>query len=169
MGFRVINCYDRAILLLRNYKECIPRHHGYEQIAASGVSRFLQNDDGRQPAIWYVKNIQQFEKFKGEKIVVFFEDLMKNPHDAIKALAAFMKVDAEEVNRYLKNMDQHQENSLNRYEKMGHQSQTKGAVTNIDFHQKNFSADELTEFDDYFQDQLGNEIFQKYLSRYINN
>lgn len=166
MGFSVIDCYDRAILLLRNYKECITRHHGHEQIEAMGVSRFLKNDYGRQPAIWYVKNIQQFEKFKGDKMVVFFEDLMENPEHSIKALAAFMNVDTERVNQYLKNMDEHHENSLNRYEKMGHQSQTRGKAVNVDLYQRKFSTEALMEFDNYFRGQLGDKIFQKYLSRY---
>lgn len=40
MGFSVIDCYDRTVLLLRNYKGCITRHHGYEQIAEMGCQAF---------------------------------------------------------------------------------------------------------------------------------
>lgn len=98
--------------------------------------------------------------------MVFFEDMVENPERSIKALTTFMNFDARKVNEYLKNMDKHCESSLNHYEKMGHQSETKGSATNVAFHQRQFGAGALKEFDNYFQDQLGNKVFQKYLSRY---
>lgn len=169
MGFSVIDCYDKSILLLRDYKECITRHHGYEKIQAVGVRTFLENDTGRQPAIWYVKNVCAFEKFKGEKIILYFEDMVRSQDVVLRSLEKFLNLDSKRVDQFIEQLKTNNERSLKKYEMMGHKSHTSGSVNKTDFHQNKYTHEELLEFDNYFKSKLGEELFHKYLRPYLSN
>lgn len=163
-----IHRYNKVILLLRNYKECIVRHHGMKTIRnASSTSNFLANKKMSQPAIWYVNNLISYDHFKKEKLVIYYEDLMSNPEETINLLKTFLKLDEMVCEGFLRNIEGHFNNSLTKYVNKGHQSYTKSYNIAVGFHENQLTKEEKKEFDDYFLEKCGDEIFSRYLRRYV--
>lgn len=167
MGFKVINGYKKAILLLRDYKECIVRHHGVETVQSSDIESFLNKTSGSQPPNWYIKNIESFERFKGDKHVVYYEDLIQYPQESISSLASFLGLPGDLAKAYIDQIESFSNQSLSEYQALGHTTETHNNRENLKFHQQKLSGEELETFDSYFKSQLQRKgLFEKYLSRY---
>ena len=71
---------DKLILLIRDYKECIPRHLYTEKIvSAEMVTKMFGREFGiRDRASQYFENLVLFDVCPVTKYVIYYEDIMKD-------------------------------------------------------------------------------------------
>ena len=89
-GFISIHNYQKAIILLRDYKECLLRQLTLEWEQSKNVVDFLADKSFIQPPYWYIKNLQAYHNFQGEKTLVYYEDLVVNPVKELEKIIDFM-------------------------------------------------------------------------------
>ena len=165
-GAKRVKHYSKIILLLRNYKECIVRHHGIERINEfQSIKSFLQ-DKKRQTSLWYANNVISFHKFKGPKIVLYYEDLILQPARSIHKLSTFLDLDMNESKKFIENIDDHYSISLNKYTQKGHKSFTKNFNQAIGIHESKLKDQDKEAFDIFFKNVCGEEVYRQYLIRY---
>lgn len=161
------NQYSKLILLLRNYKDCIVRHHGLDHIHKyPSLKRFLIDKKQNQPPVWYASNIMEFHKFTGDKIILYYEDLMTNPEDSILKLSSFLDLEIDVAKEFIKDIDKHYLTSVNRYIEKGHESFTNKLNQAIGVHESKLETHEKIAFDLFFEDICGTEVYNQYLIRY---
>jgi len=145
---------DSIILLLRNYKECIPRHcRRIEDDATShGETHPLKFS--------YIDNLLYFERssFKN-KHVVYYEDLIVQPMVVLRDLLNFLDVDDGRLLEFFERYDEIKDKSIEAYS----ESQTQGKEVLV--HSKKFSREEILKFDELVKAQSP-ECYEKYLIRY---
>ena len=141
---------NNIILLLRNYKECLVRHQGSRKITQNPIHHLKQ----------YTDNILFYEKWKGKKIILYYEDLILDFNNSIYKLTNFINIPQPIVINFIKNYDHHKQKSIESYKRCGHDSVTKGK--NLLFHSKNLSKQIKKQLDEYI---ISNKIL--YLNRYI--
>lgn len=166
-GYRNIHNYQKVLLIVRNYKECIVRHHGMNLIKSqySDVVNFLNDLSIEQPASWYMKNIMAFDEFSSEKLVIYYEDLIREPDKNLRLIGEFLDVDNKEVNKFILNLSEHREKSINAYTSNGHESITRGKASALTYHSGHLTNQEKKDFDKFFR-SMDAEVFYKYLSMY---
>jgi hypothetical protein len=135
------------------------RHYGYDII--KNVTEFFKVDmpnSGIKPST-FINNIKSFEKYKGEKILIYYEDLIEYPKESINKIYNFLQFnDENRLNDFFNNYDYHKQKSIELYS----DSISKGI--NMLFHSKNFSRDSLDKFDIYYENEYP-ELY-KYIERY---
>ena len=169
-GYKNMHKYNKVLFLVRNYKECIVRHHGIENIRDnySTIKQFLNDKNITQPANWYVKNIDQFEKFEKEKLIIYYEDLIQTPSVILKQIGEFLNIEESKVAIFIENIDYHKANSIKAYTLKSHKSETQGKASALTFHSDKLNKDEIDQFDTYFRD-WNNGLYAKHLLRYEFN
>ncbi len=165
-GYLSIANYDKAILILRNYKECLVRHHGVNFVRSfSSVMDYLETSQRIQRPDWYIRNIEAFEQFQGKKMVLYYEDMLTSPELQIRRLATFLNLGSRRLDALLENLQAHKQRSVLLYRKQ-HDSVTVGDSGKLKYHSRqNMSLDECRAFDDYYRQKYP-ELFQAYLARY---
>jgi hypothetical protein len=170
---------DRLILLLRNYKECIPRHLGYwgeqKKITAKDLPRFIQETDGSRMedgdpfGLDYMANVIFYDEWKGEKSVFYYEDFMTDPNSVLKETLSFLKEDVseEKFNEFIENYEKHKEDSLQLYRKEIHFTMTAGKPLEnaLKYHSQFIPPQIRVEWDNYLISKF-EDIYIKYLDRY---
>jgi len=139
-----INEHSKAVLILRNYKESYVRH------ANQNLSSI--ND--------YIINIRQFDRYRGPKLVTYYEDLISDTN-AITSVLGFL-----DIKHKFSNIDINQlkQNSLELYIKSVQNKSVSGG-SDIHFHSKNLSLQTKKELDQHFMEELG-PLYNKYLAGY---
>jgi len=120
-----------VMLVLRNYKECIPRHTkattpeallqhavGLKATERPGAKkdangrRFTQSD--------YMALVKWYHEYQGKKTIVYYEDFVTNTAEELRRLADFIG-DVEEgtLENFIDNLDQHRKTSASKYNKFG--------------------------------------------------
>ena len=139
---------NKAILLVRNYKECLLRHQdgrpmrdGFFKKLTSGKS----ND--------YIGLIKLFDEFKGKKLLVYYEDLLDTPIWQMNKVCEFLSLPEKVIT------EKDRQDCLKIYTK----SQTKGE--HKIFHSLKLGA-EAQKWDESLQSRWP-KLFNKYLERYI--
>jgi len=164
-AFPVLHKYERVLLVVRGYKECLLRHNKDYWFAAKGVQAFLEDSRYEQPCAWYIENIKAFDGLQCPKLLIYYEDLMSSPHTEFKKIGAFLKFPEEGVGDFLDNLEGHFKESVFAYTAGGHSSETtqnRGLRT----HAEALLTDEQQrEFDDYFLNRYP-ELARTYLKRY---
>jgi hypothetical protein len=163
-----MNQYKKVILVIRNYKECILRHHKKAWPKYSNIVSMLTDEELRQPASWYIKNIDAFDKFEEEKLLIYYEDLLENPLETILDLSVFIGLDKERSQLLLDDMDAQYQNSVAAYTRGGHRSET-SATKDLNFHARTkLTKEEVREFDDFYftnHHRLANKYLRRYFTR----
>jgi hypothetical protein len=157
--------YRRLLLLVRNYKECLIRHHietGVFQKSAS-VEAFLTADCRQSPA-WYIENIRDFDAFEGEKLCVYYEEILEHPRVELTKIFDLLDIPVAGREEFFDHLALHQERSVNRYE-LNQKSYTRGAADKLVFHSQSVTPDQRREFDECYR-RHHPELFAKYLARY---
>jgi hypothetical protein len=72
---------DSLIFILRDPREVLLRHNNYKINIDKGYSFDM-----------YIKNIEFYLKFKGKKILFFYEDIITKKKDFIKSLYSFLSI-----------------------------------------------------------------------------
>lgn len=164
-AFQRMESYQTVILVLRDYRECLLRHHHYSWPDYADVATFLSDETLTQPASWYIRNIEAFEAFQGEKLLLYYEDLMTSPTTAIQRLSQFLELDSEKTDQFLKNLDFHFSQSVQAYTRKKKVSYT-ASSKNLTFHaDTKLRSDQVQEFDEFYFSRYPS-LAQTYLHRY---
>lgn len=167
-AFEVMEKYPGIILVLRDYRECLIRHNleYWQGLENQDVISFLETEEIDQPANWYIKNIEAFEKYPGKKLCLYYEDLMQNPAPGVRAISEFLGLDKQKTEEFIDNVEEHQKASVNAYTKYGKTRSFTGKSKSLDHHSKsNLTPEQILEFDEYYFTNYP-ELANKYLTRY---
>ena len=104
-------------MIIRDYKEAVIRH--------AAASRKIENVDEINKCLeGYIHCLQSYDEFDGEKIIIYYEDLMISPKEEVAKLMSFLEIDEREMfDAFFKKYSQHKQKSIRGY-KPG--SMTKG-------------------------------------------
>jgi hypothetical protein len=164
-AFPVMDRHPRVILVLRDYRECLLRQHAGAWREKPEVARFLEMDEVAHPPHWYIRNLEAFDRFGGEKLLLYFEDLILDPEPAIRKLAAFLDLDPARTRDFLENLDGHFDASVEAYTSSGHASQT-ATKKDVQGHARKWlTPGQRREFDLYYQERHP-DLYERYLKRY---
>lgn len=143
--------FDRMILVVRNYKEVIVRHHG----------KCRSN-----PNLWksmfevYFDDIKYYDNFEGDKMVIYYEDVVMDVNSVVVQLKNFFDVSDDIVNDFLNDISNHTSSSIKDYEK-SNESVTKG--NSLNFHMKKITDNVWKAIEDIENKHSDNHIIQRYI------
>lgn len=169
-GFVPIDRYDKVIMVVRNYKECLVRHLSNEWQNAATVADFLEDKSALQPAYWYIYNLQAYEDFKGEKTLLHYEDLITQPISTLSKFLDFIDLSQKpkSLEEFESNLDFHKRRSISLYAD-NQESVTLGDTKQLRYHsEKTLTASEREDFDLYYQSHYP-KLYSKYLTRYAES
>lgn len=167
-GFEVMHQYNKVILIIRDYRECLLRHNHELWSKTNDVKTFLEDQTVKHPASWYIQNIQSFDEFTGDKIVLYYEEILSDPSSQIPGLCDFLDFPRDRCIEFLNNLPEHSKKSVSAYTSTTHTSETKLNPTNFRFHAtKNLTPAQQLEFDQYYQEHYP-DLFEKYLFKYAS-
>lgn len=140
--------FNKLVLVVRDYKEAIPRHQP-------------QLNQGSIDA--YISPLISYDNFSGDKLVIYYEDLITKPKHTLKSLLTFLnEYDETLLDNFIQNYDKHKKNSLTIYDKYQGGNRglylKEGRVEDLNAHKKNLSKDNLS--------RLDNSINHKLVDRY---
>lgn len=143
------------ILIARNFNECIIRE------IRDPNTGLIPWDRVDAEISKYVKLFYDFELWNGKKIVIYYEDLLKNYKNSICTLLRFARLfNNEKFADFIHNYDYHKNASISYYDKKGG-SQTKG--DKINYHRKFIPLEKKLLIQNTLIEEH-NEIFKKYLT-----
>ena len=152
---------ENLVLVLRDYRECFVRHCRGRTFEKR-VSRMTDFTD----------NIEMYDKFKGNKMIMYYEDFVKSPQIYMKEFLDFLGVKNDWKNIDVK---KHRDISVELYEKGGVENvgtQTRGAPSltkgkaDFTFHQQDLTYEMKQQLEDWFKSEYA-EFHKNYLNRYI--
>lgn len=156
---------DKLILIIRDYKEAIPRHHK----EAPGIDfptlkeRFIGEMRGLpNEKCDYIKAIQHFDTWPGPKLLLYYEDLISASELLVLEIAHLLELDQSRVTEFIKDINHHKQNSVQCYHT---KSWTQGREEQLKFHQQQLPAELLNFAKQYIQTNFPN-IYDKYLYKY---
>lgn len=164
-AYPVMKFYKRVVLIIRDYRECILRYYKGTWSDHPDVVALLTDEGLKQPACWYIKNIEAFDAFQGEKLLIYYEDLLEKPEETITELSEFLGLDQKKTQFFLEDIDVHFQNSVNAYTRGGKRSET-SSTKDVSFHAKTkLTLDQVKEFDEFYFSRCP-DLANKYLRRY---
>lgn len=150
-----------VILLLRNYKECIPRHALLPvNPNKKDVIRAFNED-----LIKYTSLIKEYDTWQSKKTLVYYEDLILSPDTELKKVLDFFGMPHTFLESFLNEYDKHRKTSVEQYSKFVQKSQTKGDKNLLRYHSGAYDIELKKELDNIIRKGLPG-LFDKYLSRY---
>ncbi len=161
----VMDRYSKVILVVRDYRECLIRHHTALWRDTLDVASFLEATDVYQPPSWYIENIAAFDAFDGPKLLVYYEDLVGEPEKPIRELSQFIGFDRGRTEEFITTLEERKAASLVAYQRRDHTSETNGSADFGHHAKKNLSSVQAAEFDEYYRISYP-ELFALYLERY---
>ncbi|MFW6281313.1 MAG: hypothetical protein ACOC1O_00785 [bacterium] len=163
----LINNYNKVILCLRDYKEIFGKHilRFYNEDILTTPQELLNKYWRKDQNVLindYFNNIIAFDKFKSDKILLYYEDILFNPKN-LKSLLDFLDIyDENKFNKFKNNFNNLKKKSSNlRSDK----NKTTKDNDNIKYYSSNFSDEKLKILDDFIKSKYP-IISEKYLERY---
>lgn len=156
--------HDKLIMLVRDYRECIPRHLYSEKIVSTEmIMKAFGTEFGiRDRACQYIENLVLFDMCRVKKCLIYYEDLIN-----------FGKTEFLKVVYFLRNESKHDISKM--FHVLNWETESAKALKNydapavsggeIDFHKKKI---EEPGFMEQIMKDANNYIFEKYLTRYEN-
>jgi hypothetical protein len=139
--------FSRAVLLLRNYREC-----------------FVREANCQLPRMEaYGANIAAFDVFPGDKHLLYYEDLIGN-FDQMRMLLDFLRIDTRDKPFDLAH---HRFVSTYMYHAR-HTAHTRTQPENFTFHSSRLNPQQLNEIDTWLRAQLQPPLFERYVARYLS-
>ena len=145
---------DFLIIILRNYKECLPRHLLNNLKNKKILTRETEA---------YIKNIGLYEKWNNNKLLIYYEDLMTNFEFTFNRVVDFLTLDNNRYKKLIENFNYHKEKSIKFYSTVSAISVTRGE--DLFYHSKKLSPFFRNKLDTYIF-KNARLIFTKYLARY---
>lgn len=165
-GWKVMDRYSDAILLLRDYRECLMRRHRFLWHETRDVDAFMKSTWVWQSPDWYVRNLVAFDSFPGRKLLLHYEDLLARPEPNIRTIAEFFGFPEAAVAEFLENYSNHVERSVDLYSDHRHLSGTRGDPRQLDRYAGSILSEfERKAFDDWFRAHHAG-LFERYLEVY---
>jgi len=160
-----IDRYDKLILLVRNYKECIPRHyHPFIQITPV-ITTYLKSNPvmAGKRLNEYIENLQTYNEFSKEKIIVYYEDLITDTKGTIDKVFKFLELkDTNRLEMFYNDIESHKQRSIEL-----HENECFSEGKDLLYHSKQFTTEELKEFDTFMKGS-NKDIFNSRLIRYCS-
>ncbi len=151
----------KIIVIVRDYKECIPRHMTVDKHRLGVVIEAMRKMRGltaTQNPLSYIHPLAVYDKWlEKNRLLIYYEDLMTGPEKQIKRIGAFVEADTSE---FIDSYESHRLTSLKSYS----DPQTKGEK--LKFHRTIFSRKESFYIDDMFLRSEKCKQYKKYLMRY---
>jgi hypothetical protein len=144
---------DALVLVIRNYKECIPRH---TKPALYNMTILEQHCDS------YMKNIVFYDNWEGPKRVLYYEDLIVDFEKYYCEILPIIDADMKLHKVLFDNLEEHKNICLKQYDKVCG-SQTKGKMAI--FHSKLLNKEALKVINNCIN-KLEYKNIQKYIERY---
>lgn len=145
---------ERLIFIIRNPREVLLRHHNYNMCFSK------QNCDSFD---LYFELIDYFLGFKGDKLLLFYEDLIENREESTNKIYRFLNIDKKEKLNYV----------IENIEKLYTLS---GTATNrgwgginsdsINYYYKRLNGNKKISFDNYIQSKLENNNYKFIVEKY---
>lgn len=164
-AFPIMSLYPKVILLLRDYRECLLRHHRRLWEHSAGVTSFLEATDAFQPPCWYIGNVAAFDRFADPKLLIYYEDLISTPQSAVWQLSTFLGLHRDRTRGFVEGLDEFRAKSVGSYVDGGHESVTVGEDDPRRHSREHLSRTEAEAFDEYYA-QYYPVLFDRYLKRY---
>ena len=125
---------DKLVVLVRDYKECMVRHAAAESWKMSldekAKKKFDEETKGKNEKVDYVEVLMYYDEWPGEKILIYYEDLMLHPKREIKKIVEFLDLNRKRMEVMFSNLEKHINSGIRVYHAG---SQTKGK--NLKYHQ----------------------------------
>ncbi len=102
-----------VIFLLRDYKQAIMRHYKDDSIAKI-KKRFNDTLNGNQDPL-YFELIRYYESWQKNKMLIYYEDLIREPVIEINRLIDFLKIKTDKYAELINHLDYHIEQSRQVY------------------------------------------------------
>ena len=147
---------DFLFLLIRNYKECIYRNFYKDNMTL----RNFDISDITHQVKHYIDNIDFFERWTGQKKLVYYEDLISNFEETFEEFLVILKIKNSTFKNFIQNYDKYKNDSLNNYKPGSH---TSGAEKL--YHSLKMTEPERKKWDKLIID-TNERLFCKYLLRY---
>lgn len=164
-AYAVMEKHPRVVLVLRDYRECLLRQHLRLWQQKPEVAAFLEAGQVLQPPAWYLRNIEAFDRYGREKLLLYYEDLLLKPETSLRALSAFLGLDPAKTEEFLREVGRHYRESIEAYTYSGHTSQT-SLDKDVQGHARKWlTPDQQREFDLYYQERHP-DLYERYLKRY---
>lgn len=131
---------NRLILLIRDYRECLPRHaHFNKNIYLNESKKFNEN-------------LKIYDKLNLNKILIYYEDLILKTKETLSKILFFLnEYDEKKLNLFIESLDHHRSESINIYDKT-EKSFTKGE--NLHSHKSKLSDLDINYLDSLFNHKL---------------
>lgn len=167
------------VFLMRNPKECISRQTG-DYYYSFKIKDALLNLQPRGNQIHlhrydYMLLLDHYDKFQGKKIIIYYEDLIKNTKKESKRILDFIseietplgrvKYKERDFKDFFNNYEIYRKKSLERYGVVTNGSITKGE--DLVYHSKKIQNDDKEKIKIFIRDQYP-DLFDKYLLRYFD-
>jgi len=152
------------IVLIRDYREALIRHHDQKPVDMNEV---LNPRVSKNKQLSYIDILYGYDQWPADRrLLVYYEDLMMHPEVDILRMMIFLGLWPKKEDQYksfIEDIETHKQSSIKNYETKIGPSITKGE--DLKFHSKNISIDEQKSYD-VFLKKHHPEIFFKYLDRY---
>jgi hypothetical protein len=150
---------DKIVVLIRNYQEVIIRHS--EKI---DFDSFTSNLIGKNNEVDYYSIVNQYDKWNGEKIIIYYEDLITNLEGTLKKVMSFISNEdfSQRISYIINNLEHHKKESIRIYS-IHSESKTQGNETK--YHSNKISKAEKAKREEFVKNK-DLKIFEKILKRY---
>lgn len=160
--------YDgKIMLIIRNYKECIYRHHEHSENDLTTQSYFHLitseiNNNPNNPNN-YIASILGFDKYTYPKFLTYYEDIISDTPKELKKLFDFLEIENIKVyNDFIENLEYHKQKSFDLHHVS---SKTHGEVSKNKFYSQDKPLEQKQEIDKYIEEHFPS-MWEKYLKRY---
>jgi len=157
-----------TIVIVRNYKECIPRQDGsYSKYDLNIIKTYLQNNrptDGDANNVFdYISILKHYDTLDDDKrLMIYYEDLLTNPKEELTKVIEFfesLNIPCNDVTEFFNNFESHSNASLGEY------PATQSRGKDLLFHSKNMDLNVKQEVDNYIKNNY-EILWNRYLNRY---
>lgn len=168
----IVKNKGKIILILRNYKECIVRHIVHPK--GLGKDGFIKNEnfpnlinenENYLELIHYLKLIDFYDKYEGEKEVIYYEDLLNKDtiRKPLEKLISLLDGDKEKIEPFIKSFEFLVNESKNFYKRLGGSKSPKGTKLH---HSKCLSLEQKKHLDDTTLEMYPH--LEKYIKKYYD-
>lgn len=154
------NPNNKLILLLRNYKEVIIRHCSINKINQCIHLTFHAENFKFN----YIQNISDFDKWQGEKLLIYYEDFILNPEKELKRSLDFLGQDESKLENFVSNFEFYKNKGITVYTNGNKNKSITEGNTTI-YHSKKINKEERIQWDTVVKNRVPN-LYDKYLIKY---
>jgi len=155
----------KLIVPVRNYKECLIRHF-YGSSPTQEFSAYIDGllGEGHADVLQYMEYLLLFEKYSGDKTLIYYEDLIQNPKMNILKLNLFIGGEQDDFVKFMDNFEDHKTDSLTQYVHGGSNVSITGG-DKVDHHKYHIPLEDRQMWDQKLE-QHDPYLYETYLTRY---